>query len=200
MNFLAHLALAAPDEGLLVGNFIADHVKGNRWQAFAPSVQAGILLHRAIDHFTDTHPLSRQSAQRLRPRYHHYAGILVDVFYDHLLAASWHQYMEIPLPVFSCEIYALMKRNDKLLPPTSRLFLQHAVERDILAAYAEIQAIESVLRSIARRIGRPSGIETAVEELIAYYDKFTKEFSQFWVEIIRFVNKNKVHPQCPIAN
>ncbi|WP_250631540.1 acyl carrier protein phosphodiesterase [Rhodoflexus caldus] len=191
MNFLAHLALAAPDEGLLVGNFIADHVKGNRWQEFAPSVQAGILLHRAIDHFADTHPLVRQSAQRLRPRYRHYAGVLVDVFYDHFLAASWNRYMDVPLPVFSKEMYALMNRHYELLPPTSRLFLQYAAERDILAAYAEVEVIGRVLQGMARRIARPSGIETATEELQTHYREFGEEFAQFWDEIVRFVAQKK---------
>lgn len=191
MNFLAHLALAAPDEGLLVGNFIADHIKGNRWQEFAPPVQAGILLHRAIDHFADTHPLARQSAQRLRPRYRHYAGVLVDVFYDHFLATSWHRYMDVPLPVFSQEMYTLMNRHYELLPPTSRLFLQYATERDILAAYAEVDVIGRVLQGMARRIGRPSGIETAAEELQAHYHEFAEEFAQFWDEIVRFVAEKK---------
>ncbi|WP_448520368.1 acyl carrier protein phosphodiesterase [Rhodoflexus sp.] len=191
MNFLAHMALAAPDEGLLVGNFIADHVKGNRWQAFAPPVQAGILLHRAIDHFADTHPLTRQSAQRLRPRYRHYAGVLVDIFYDHFLAASWERYMALPLPAFSQGIYALMQRNHELLPPTSRLFLQYAAERDILAAYAEIDVIGRVLQGMARRIARPSGIETGTEELQAHYYNFAAEFSQFWEEIVAFVAEKK---------
>ncbi len=191
MNFLAHLALAAPDEGLLVGNFIADHVKGNRWQQFVPSVQAGILLHRAIDYFADTHPLVRQSAQRLRPRYRHYAGVLVDVFYDHFLAASWNRYMEVPLSVFSKEMYVLMNRHYELLPPTSRLFLRYAAKRDILAAYAQVEIIGYVLQGMARRIARPSGIETATEELQTQYHEFGEEFAQFWDEIVRFVAEKK---------
>ncbi|MCS7019770.1 MAG: ACP phosphodiesterase [Cytophagales bacterium] len=198
MNFLAHLALAAPQEGLLIGNFIADHVKGNRWQAFAPSIQAGILLHRAIDYFADTHPIARQSTRRLQPRYRLYAGVIVDVFYDHFLAASWEDYVEMPLSVFSQSIYALMQQHYDMLPVTSQLFLQYARQHDILVGYASLETIGRVLQGMARRLAKPAGIETAIEELLLYYDDFAQEFAQFWQAIVVFVHQEKTKLQASI--
>ena len=82
MNHLAHLFLSQRDPSLMVGNFIADHIKTTKLSSFSEGVQDGILMHRAIDHFTDTHPIVRKSKERLFPKYSHYSAVLVDMFYD----------------------------------------------------------------------------------------------------------------------
>ena len=102
MNFLAHLYLSGDNEQIIVGNFIGDFVKGrNALQTFDPTIALGIELHRAIDQFTDTHPVVRSSKDRLRPKYRHYAGVIVDIFYDHFLARKWNDYHKTPLPEFA---------------------------------------------------------------------------------------------------
>src|SRR5690349_12341831 len=93
MNFLAHIFLSGDDPEIMVGNFIGDFVKGrNLDDRFSSGIVKGIELHRAIDEYTDSHPVVAQSKNRLRPKYRHYAPVIVDVFYDHFLAKNWKNY------------------------------------------------------------------------------------------------------------
>ena len=84
MNFLAHIYLSGEDEGVTIGNFIADHVRGNHFGHYPKEIQLGIILHREIDTFTDTHEIVRESKRRLHERYRHYDGVIIDIFYDYL--------------------------------------------------------------------------------------------------------------------
>ena len=97
MNFLAHLYLSGDNEDLIIGNFIADMVKGRQIENFQEEVVKGIELHRKIDYFTDNHAIVDQSKRRLRNKYRLYSGVIVDMFYDHYLAANWSEYSRIPL-------------------------------------------------------------------------------------------------------
>ena len=97
MNFLAHIYLSGDNEELKIGNFIADSVKGKQYLEYPPGIIDGIVLHRAIDTFTDTHPIVSRSVERLFERYGHYSRVIVDILYDHFLAANWKDYSDIPL-------------------------------------------------------------------------------------------------------
>ncbi|RZK26682.1 MAG: DUF479 domain-containing protein, partial [Hymenobacter sp.] len=108
MNFLAHLYLAGPEAaaptyaGHLLGQFIADSVPGRQLAGYQPEVQAGIRMHRAIDTFTDQHPVVRRSTARLRAAgAGKYAGVVADVFYDHFLAANFQEFSAESLPAFT---------------------------------------------------------------------------------------------------
>ena len=101
MNYLAHLYLSFGDEQLLVGNYIADAVKGRQIEQFLEGIKNGILLHRKIDEFTDNHPLVERSKSLIRSRYRKFAGVVVDMYYDHYLAAGWLDYADIPLQQFT---------------------------------------------------------------------------------------------------
>ena len=90
MNYLAHIYLSGDRELIRIGNFIADHIKGKKYQAFSQGIQKGILLHRQIDSFTDNHEIVRKSKRRLHERYGLYRGVIIDIFYDHYLAKNCH--------------------------------------------------------------------------------------------------------------
>jgi acyl carrier protein phosphodiesterase len=94
MNFLAHIYLSGDNYLIKIGNFMADGIRGKQFKNYPQEVQKGIVLHRAIDTFTDAHPVFRQSTKKLHSRYHHYAGVIVDVFYDHFLAKNWANYSD----------------------------------------------------------------------------------------------------------
>src|SRR5690606_12351008 len=117
MNFLAHLYLSGNDESIMVGNFIADVVKGKKALGlFEEPVKRGIELHRVIDFFTDNHPVVTQSKDRLRLKYRHYAGVIVDMVYDHCLARNWNSYTTEPLPVFAARAYGILQQHTAILP------------------------------------------------------------------------------------
>ena len=100
MNHLAHLYLSGSDPDLMLGNFIADAVKGKQVELYALGVQNGIRLHRAIDTFTDAHPVVRQTKAHLYAGYSKFAGVILDIYFDHFLAIGWANYHPQPLADF----------------------------------------------------------------------------------------------------
>ena len=116
MNFLAHLYLSGENEEIIVGNFIADHVKGNAFDKFKDEIKRGIHLHRAIDAYTDSHPVFIQSKNRLSPNYRKYAGVITDMFYDHYLSAFWESYSEEKIESFTSRMYRIVMKRFFILP------------------------------------------------------------------------------------
>ncbi|MCP9199862.1 acyl carrier protein phosphodiesterase [Gramella sp. GC03-9] len=186
MNFLAHIYLSGNDYEIKIGNFMADSIKGKKYLEYPQGIQNGIILHRAIDYYTDTHPVFQQSTSRLFERYGHYNGIIADIFYDHFLASNWNDYSETPLEQYTEEFYDLLRNNYELLPAKVRSFLPYMIEGNWLLSYAEIEGIQQVLVGMNKRTGRKSGMHLAVEELVEFYEEFQKEFREFFSEAIEF--------------
>lgn len=97
MNHLAHFVLSGGDADLAVGNFVADFITNRQLPDFTEGVQRGIQLHRAIDTFTDAHPIVKRSTKRLHPFHHKYSPVIVDVYYDFLLAKNWNNFFELKM-------------------------------------------------------------------------------------------------------
>ncbi|MBK7183586.1 MAG: DUF479 domain-containing protein [Bacteroidetes bacterium] len=188
MNFLSHLYLSGENEGLLIGNFIADSVKGSDFLKYPEEIQKGIVLHRKIDTFTDSHPIVEESKQRLRERYKKYASVIVDVYYDHYLAANWNVYSNEKLEDYVLKTYDTINRNKHLLPPKSQLFNEYMVQYNILYAYGELEGIDRVLQGMSRRASFVSNMEHAIQELKEHYHLFGKEFNSFFPDLQQFVN------------
>lgn len=188
MNFLSHLYLSGEAEGLLIGNFIADSVKGSDFLNYPEAIQKGIVLHRKIDTFTDSHPIVEESKQRLRERYKKYASVIVDVYYDHYLAANWNVYSSESLHDYAQKTYLLIEKNKHLLPYKSQLFNEYMVQYNILVAYAELEGIDRVLQGMSRRASFVSNMEHAIQELKEHYHLFGKEFDAFFPDLQQFVN------------
>lgn len=186
MNFLAHIYLSGDNDLLKVGNFMADSIKGKKYLKYPQEIQKGIILHRAIDYYTDTHPVVRKSLQKLFPHYSHYSGIIIDIFYDHFLAVNWGSYSDIPLPVYTNRFYNLLKENYEILPSKVKNFLPYMIRDNWLLSYAEIEGIKKVLEGMNRRTGGKSGMNNATEQLLEYYDEFGAEFETFFSELKSF--------------
>jgi acyl carrier protein phosphodiesterase len=188
MNFLSHLYLSGNSEGLIIGNFIADSVKGNAFLNFSPDIQKGILLHRKIDVFTDTHLIVEQSKKRLRQKYRKYASVIVDIYYDHYLAINWGTYSAVSLNDYTQNMYELIQKNTNQLPFKSQEFTKYMVQYNILSAYAELDGIERVLKGMSRRTTFESNMEHAIHDLKEHYVLFENEFKLFFPELQQFVN------------
>lgn len=180
MNFLAHIYLSGDNEELILGNFIADSIKGKKYLNYPPGVQKGILLHRRIDHFTDTHPIVRRSSSKLHKNYSHYAGVIVDIFYDHFLAFKWEEYSKVPLENFVADFYILLKKNFDLLPSPIQNFLPYMVAENWLLSYASIDGISRILYQMNIRTRNIVQMDKAVNELQEHYSEFEKDFSEFF--------------------
>lgn len=185
MNFLAHLYLSKRADDLMIGNFIGDAVKGNNFNNYSEGIAHGIIMHRSIDSYTDAHPVVHQSKMRLVPRYKKYAGVLVDVFYDHFLASNWNQYHQTPLLEFADKVYKLMQDNIQILPAKSREMLPYMIKYNWLFNYSKIEGIKRTLTGMANRTNFISNMEYATEELEYFYDDFQKEFEMFFADAIK---------------
>ena len=189
MNFLAHLYLSGNDEQLMIGNFIADSVKGSSYQKFPDGIKKGILLHRAIDFYSDNHPVFLKSVERLRPNYRKYAGVIVDIFYDHYLAKNWKDYSDISLEQYASEVNSLMLKNILHFPEKSLMFLRYALRTNLLVSYASLDGIGEVLVGMSRRTTFKSNMEFAVKDLKEHYSEFENEFKQFFEDARKFVRE-----------
>lgn len=184
MNFLAHICLSGDNPKIMVGNFIGDFVKGkNLSDQFEPDIVKGIALHRAIDAFTDSHPIVAQSKNRLRPTYRHYAAVIVDMFYDHLLATNWEKYHPEPLAAFAERSYKTIERFDAILPEAVKYMMTYMTRGNWLLNYAKLEGIERALTGMARRSKYESKMELAVNDLKVNYQSFSEEFAAFFPEL-----------------
>lgn len=183
VNFLAHFYLAGSNTGLLLGNFLADAVKGKKYLEYAPEIQQGILMHRFIDHFTDTHAVTEQTKVRLRPRFHHYAPVVVDVFFDHFLAKDWRRFSDVPLEQFAEKVYGTLGEHSEVFPEKSKHILKYMRMHDWLSAYASVEGIAGVMQGMARRTPFASGMENGGAALVEHYDAYHADFNAFFPQL-----------------
>lgn len=183
VNYLAHFYLSGNDTGLLLGNFIADSVKGKKYIEYPLEVQRGILMHRFIDHFTDNHPVVEQSKIRLRPEFHHYSPVIVDVFYDHFLAAEWKNYFHVTIEIYAKAIYNLLDKHEGMIPGRSKFTLKFMKQDDWLSSYATLEGIHEVLVGMSRRTPFESRMEHASLALRRDYSQYKREFEAFFPEL-----------------
>ena len=176
MNYLAHIFLSGDNPNIMIGNFIADSIKGSKYTVFPDEIQKGILLHRQIDTATDAHPAFRKSTKRLHKNYGHYSGIIVDIFYDHFLAKNWAEYSDIPLADYIQSFYKLLRDNFDILPENIQKMAPIMMEGNWLLIYANLEGIDRVLAGMNRRTKNRSGMDKAGEDLKAFYNDFEADF------------------------
>ncbi|MBW1299103.1 ACP phosphodiesterase [Aquimarina litoralis] len=191
MNFLAHIYLSGDDDELKIGNFIADSVKGKKFSQFPDQIRKGITLHRKIDSYTDSHPIVRESILRLFPKYGHYSSVIVDILYDHFLAAYWNEFSNIPLEEYVADFYKLLEEYYEVLPKRVQDFLPYMFRDNWLVSYATIPGIGRILYQMNHRTKNRSKMNFAVIELEKYYSEFEKEFRAFFEELELFT-KNEM--------
>ena len=191
MNFLAHIYLSGDDEGVIIGNFIADGIKGKKYKIFPVSIQKGILLHRAIDSYTDKHPIVRQSTARLHQNYGHYSGVIVDILYDHFLAKNWKMYHNVPLETYVENFYELLRKNYEILPTRIQKMMPMMIAQNWLLSYESTEGIAKILSQMNIRTKGKSKMNLAILELEKYYDDFEEEFETFFAELTAY-SQNKL--------
>lgn len=187
MNFLAHLFLSKHDEELLIGNFIADFVRKADDVNYAEGIQRGLKLHREIDTFTDNHAIVRESTRLLHERHHKYAPVLLDVYYDYLLANNWEVFSEQSLSAFTQKSYKILKSNINIMPPVLQHRLPLMIADDWLVRYGTFEGLEFTFNRMKRRASQPSHFDNAVETLQMNLGPLDENFRQFFPDAINFV-------------
>lgn len=184
MNFLAHIYLSFENESILIGNFIGDFVKGKAMEEYPNEVQNGIILHREIDQYTDTHPVVLESKKKLRPVFHHYAPVISDIFYDHFLASLWVDYHDQTLKEYTNWAYTVLKKNKSLIPSNAWHMLSYMSRDNWLYNYQFIDGINKALTGMSRRTPFDSKMEQASEYLVKDYESYKADFISFFPELI----------------
>ncbi len=187
MNYLAHIYLSGNNKKLMLGNFMADAIKGKQWKNYDTEIQKGIQLHRAIDHFTDTHEIVKKSKKILWARYRHYNAIIIDIFYDYFLAKNWQTHHHIELDEFVNSTYLILNDNRTVLPERIQHLLKYMIKNNWLYNYQYILGIAKVLQGMSQRTAFNSGMENATDELQKYYDEFENDFETFFPLLKQFV-------------
>ncbi len=191
MNFLAHLYLSPDTPDALIGSLLGDFVKGPVERAgYNEEITGAIRLHRAIDTFTDAHPAFAASKARVSPARRRYAGILVDLFYDHFLARHWGDYHGQRLETFATGIYGtLLERAAGLPEPASRM-VGFMARQDWLVSYREVDAIGDALDRMGRRLTRGNALLGSQEELETAYAGFEQDFRDFFPQVAAFARSH----------
>ena len=184
MNFLAHIYLSGDDPEVQLGNFMADAVKGRDYKKFSPGMQRGILLHRFIDSYTDAHPVFRQSKSRLHGKqFGHYTGVIMDMFYDHFLAANWTEFHHKSLNTFTSEFYQLISKYKERTPERTQYLIPYMIEQNWLMQYQSIEGLDLILDQMNRRTKGRSNMDQAAVELRKNYREFETEFYDFFISV-----------------
>ena len=189
MNYLAHIYLSGTSKGLIFGNFIADALRGKAYENYSPEVQKGIFLHRSIDSFTDAHPIFRKHSKLFFKEHRHYGRVILDVFYDHLLAKNWHNYHPEDLRTFSQSFYQMVRDFPEPLPQRIQHFFDKMEEQNWLFEYADINGISRILMHMSRRTAFPSDFPAAVPVFLAHEASIETDFFDFIKALKNHVSK-----------
>ena len=188
MNYLAHALLAGDDDALRLGGVLGDFVHGQPDPATYPArVISGIRLHRAIDVYTDAHPQVLAAKACLPPPYRRYAGILLDMWFDHCLARGFTHWSDQPLAEYSLALRDLLRRRDDLLTPALRRFRSYMEAHDLPAKYADPAMLGRALAGIGQRLSRVNPLDTALPVLLAREDELQRRFEVFFPQLQGFV-------------
>lgn len=183
MNLLAHFFLSHQTPELIVGSFLGDFVKGKQYLQYHEAIRQGILLHREIDRYTDTHPILLQSKHRLSAQYGHYAGVIVDIFYDYLLAKHWPAYSPVPLAQFAQRTYSSLQQHYRVMAPPAQRVFGYMRAHDWLTNYGHLQGVARTLSGLEQRARFPNQMSQAVEDLERDEPMYTQEFQAFFPQV-----------------
>ncbi len=185
VNYLAHIYLSGTNEDVMLGNFMADSIKGKQYQNYPQGIQKGILLHRFIDDFTDTHPVVLETKILFRPIYHKLSPILVDMVYDHFLAKQWASYHPQKLRDFVNDTYATLQHRKAELPERIQHMLPYMVQHDWLYNYQFKEGMERVFLGMSRRVPHGEILKNGWADLQPVYATVEAQFNMFFTELQR---------------
>ena len=191
MNYLAHLYLAEDSDESLLGNLLGDFVKGRLEDQYSSEIIKGIKTHRKVDAYTDSNQNFLACKKLLRPDRRRFAGIIVDMSFDHYLAKNWADYSDIQLSEFTNKVYGLLLNREPTLPEKLRKRLPFMVKDDWLGSYKNLDTIGHALNAISKRLSRfekAKHIKDGLDDIKANYNEFEENFREFFPDLITYVD------------
>jgi acyl carrier protein phosphodiesterase len=189
MNFLAHLYLSCEREELMVGNFLGDFITNRQLAKFPEAIQEGVILHRKIDTYTDDHPIVRKGVGRLRAHYRKYAPVVIDVYYDYLLANNWDRFHKRSLAEFTQSTYRILEQHLDIMPAFLQKRLPLMIQDDWLVRYGQRDGLAYTFKRMQNRVSFPEHLDSPLAGLDADYSTFHEEFRGFFPEVIQYVQQ-----------
>lgn len=180
MNFLAHIFLSGDNPDIRFGNFIGDDVKGNNYQHFPEQIQKGILLHRHIDSFTDTHASTSETLKLLYPKMGKVSGIALDIYNDHFLAKNWERYSDENLLDFTLKFYDQIEDYSHYMPATLERMYYFMKKDNWLYHYKSKSRLASTFSNMVKKYPFAEKLNFASESLVEHYDNLEEHFSTFF--------------------
>ncbi|MBU8892392.1 MAG: DUF479 domain-containing protein [Bacteroidales bacterium] len=187
MNFLAHIYLSGDNEEVKIGNFIGDYVKGSGYHIYPEKIKEGILLHRFIDSFTDKNTHTLDTKLLFAPKYRKYAGVVMDIVYDHFLAISWSKYSFIELKDYIDDFHNLLLKYNDMLPAEVQVFVPKLISNNRLYSYKDVEGIRSVLSTMSKYTSLPDHSDFAIEVMKENYEFLKQNFKLFFSDIIYYI-------------
>ena len=186
MNHLAHALVSGADENLILGSMLGDFVHGRIDVALPLGVQQGLALHRAVDVFTDRHPVVMTAKGLFQPPYRRYAGIILDIWFDHLLARNFPHWSNQTLESYSLHLREVLQRHREELPTQLRAFLRYMQAHDLPLAYRDEDEIASVLTAVGTRLTRANPLASSMSEIERLRPELQTAFDAFFPDLVAF--------------
>lgn len=186
MNLVAHQYLSFNNPSLQLGNFLGEVVKGNKYNDYPDDIKLGILLHREIDSFTDSHDVVKRSSTYFHSTQHKYSPIVVDLVYDYFLIKHWRKYHPTSFQLFKENCYELFSYNTENFPPNLQEMLNHLLKNDWFENYSTIEGIQKTLTGISKRVNFDNNLTNTASTIYQYETELEKDFLQFFPELVQF--------------
>lgn len=192
MNYLAHITLARHSDAAMVGAMLGDFVKANDVDNYPPEIAREIMLHRLIDSYTDSHPTVVAARELFGAGRRRYAGIVLDVFYDHMLSQDWQRYCAIPRATLIARFYDALTAHEAILPARLREMLPYLVEQDWLGGYAAFEGVAHTVARVSRRLSRNGHLlREGIDDLVLHRDAIARGFDQFFPDLVAFATTRR---------
>jgi acyl carrier protein phosphodiesterase len=198
MNYLAHLYLAEDSPESLLGSMMGDSVKGAIGDRYPPKITRGIELHRKIDSYTDSHPITRASRDLYSPVRRRFAGIIVDLCYDHFLYRHWSEFSDVILDQFISRVYEVLMTHRATLPARMEAMVPVMIREDWLGSYRDLIGVEKALNRLSRRVTNGDRLLGAIEEIKLHYRSLEANFLIFFPDLIHFVQNFQRRGHFPV--
>ncbi len=190
MNYLAHIRLAGDDPECLIGNLLGDFVKGRLTEEhYTPGIRHGIMMHRRIDAWTDSHEITRECARLISPERRRWSRVILDIFFDHLLTVNWEKYSDESLRDFLDRAYGIILGAADTFPEGAGGRIITIIEDGWIEKYRSVSGLGVVFEGMSRRVRRKNPLSGSERELVAHYDELNGHFNRFFPEIIEYAER-----------
>lgn len=192
MNYLAHLFLAEENDDAKLGALLGDFIKGTIINKYSEKTRREIQIHRKIDFYTDNHPIVKDAKKLLSVEKRKYGNILLDVFYDHMLAQKWQDYSKISLENYTQQIYSILLSNMDVLPDKLRDIVPIMIDQNWLTSYREFRGFEMAIARISRRLRQENILMECIVDIKTNYSSVALSFDRFFPQLMDYIEQERI--------